>query len=93
MERPNTITANGDPNGDIKPNSGASVLDQEATGERHEVLSEWQKQQGIDTSKQVKIVKVAHMRYQHPDMPTITKFLKDFGMHIAKATGSHLRIW
>jgi hypothetical protein len=26
------------------------------------------------------------MRYQHPDLSTITTFLKDFGMQIAKAT-------
>lgn len=91
VERPTTITANSEMNGTVKPNSGASVLDQETTGEKHENLREWQKQQGIDRSKQVRIVKVAHMRYQHPDFPTITKFLKDFGMHIAKETDD--KIW
>ena len=91
MERPSTITSNGAANGHIKPNSGASVPDQEANGERTMALTEWRKKMGIDTSKHVKIVKVAHMRYQHPDFPTITKFLKDFGMHIVKETDD--RIW
>ena len=91
MERPSTITSNGDANGHIKPNSGASVPDQEANGERTMALTEWRKKMGIDTSKHVKIVKVAHMRYQHPDFPTITKFLTDFGMHIVKETDD--RIW
>ena len=91
MERPTTITPNGDANGHIKPNSGASVPDQEANGERTMALAEWRKKMGIDTSKHVRIVKVAHMRYQHPDLPTITKFLKDFGMHVVKETDD--RIW
>ncbi|KAK3722462.1 hypothetical protein LTR37_002454 [Vermiconidia calcicola] len=91
-ERPNTITTNGSSNADdVTPNTGASVLDKETMGDRQESPSQWQKKVGIDTSKQVKIVKVAHMRYQHPDLPTITKFLKDFGMHVAKETED--RIW
>ena len=91
VERPVTITASGDTNGEIKPNAGSSVPDQEAIGEKSESLSEWRKQNGIDIENQVKLVKVAHMRYQHPDLPTITKFLKDFGMHIAKETED--KIW
>ena len=91
MERPTTITAKSKANGDVKPNSGVSVLDQEEINKRHVNLRDWQKQQGIDVSKHVRIVKVAHMRYQHPDFPTITKFLKDFGMHIAKETED--KIW
>ena len=91
VSRPNTVTANEDSNETVKPNAGASVRDEDAMGVRSEAISEWQKSVGIDPSKQVKIVKVAHMRYQHPDMPTITKFLKDFGMDIVKE--SEGKIW
>ena len=37
---------------------------------------EWQKKRGIDPSTQVKIVKLSHMRYQHPDLNKITTFLR-----------------
>lgn len=85
-ERPVTITANDDTqNGHVTPNAGASVQDDE-TREKSERIADWQKRNGIDTEKQIKLVKVSHMRYQHPDIPTITKFLKDFGMHIVKET-------
>ncbi|KAK3100857.1 hypothetical protein LTR53_018900, partial [Teratosphaeriaceae sp. CCFEE 6253] len=33
------------------------------------------------------------MRYQHPDLDEITKFLQDFGMHIAKRSEDGERIW
>lgn len=90
-ERPNTITTNATANGDVKPNAGASVQDEEAVqGDKFEPSTDWQKRVGIDKSKQVRLVKAAHMRYQHPDIPTITKFLKDFGMHIAKETDDKL---
>lgn len=85
-DRPNTITANETVNGEVKPNAGASVPDHDAMGDKSEAISEWRKRVGIDPSKHVRLVKVAHMRYQHPDMATITKFLKDFGMHIVKET-------
>lgn len=68
-----------------KPNYGASLPEVEAI--KSDVkLHEWQKKVGIDRSKQVKILKIAHMRYQHPDLDEITTFLYDFGMHIVKKT-------
>lgn len=91
VQRPVTVVANGEADGEIKPNAGASIKDVEAVGEDIEPQTEWQKRNGIEPSKQVKLVKVAHMRYQHSDFPTITKFLKDFGMHIAKQTDD--KIW
>jgi len=91
-----TIDANGileTPHGDVKPNVGKTIPDVEAMGDETEPLAQWQKRTNIDTSKQVKIVKLAHMRYQHPDIPTITKFLKDFGMHIVKTSDDGKQLW
>jgi len=69
----------------IPPNSGGAVSDVEATGPKHEAIAEWQQKNGIDRSKQIKLVKVAHMRYQHPDLDVISNFLLDFGMQIVDA--------
>lgn len=97
VARPTTLTARegeDDGEGGIKPNAGASLLDKVAIGDsKNELSLDWQKQQGIDRSKQVKLVKVSHMRYQHSDMGTMTKFLKDFGMHIVKESEDKQRIW
>lgn len=62
---------------------GASVPDTDALGKDSESIQDWQKKNGIDTSKQIKLVKLAHMRYQHPDLDQITVFMKDFGMQVA----------
>ncbi|RFU34063.1 hypothetical protein B7463_g2297, partial [Scytalidium lignicola] len=68
-----------------KPNHGASVPECDAL--KSDVkLHNWQKKVGIDASKQVKIVKITHMRYQHPDLDVITTFLQDFGMKVVKRT-------
>ncbi|KAK5124653.1 hypothetical protein LTR85_001366 [Meristemomyces frigidus] len=87
QSRPVTIDAKGilsTPDGNVKPNVGASITDIEAIGSESESLSSWQKRNNIDTSEQVLLVKLAHMRYQHPDLEKMTKFLKDFGMHVVK---------
>lgn len=93
-ERPATITSNGTAD-EVKPNSGVSIPDVEDKAKEaySQPLSEWQKRNNIDPSKQVKLVKLAHMRYQHPDISTITKFLKDFGMHVVKQDEKGERIW
>ncbi|KAK4998063.1 hypothetical protein LTR66_002645 [Elasticomyces elasticus] len=75
------------------PNRGRSVPDTQALGPERASLSEWQKNQGIDTAKQIRIVKLAHMRYQHPDLPKITTFLRDFGMHVAQKSPGGDKIW
>ncbi|KAI4149279.1 MAG: hypothetical protein LQ340_004709 [Diploschistes diacapsis] len=69
---------------ETSPNRGVSELDLKAIGSERQEIKEWIKNAGIDTSKQVRLVKPSHMRYQHPDLAVITKFLKDFGMTIAK---------
>lgn len=91
QKRAVTITANTDNSVEVKPNQGATVPDVQAIGPNCVSLQEWYKNNNVDLAKRVKLVKLAHMRYQHPDLPTITKFLKDFGMHIVKQTSD--KIW
>lgn len=49
-------------------------------------LRQWQEEQNIDRDAQIKLTKLVHMRYQHPDLDKITTFLRDFGMTIAHKT-------
>jgi hypothetical protein len=68
------------------PNRGASVPDTQAIGPDREDKETWRQRHGISRSSQVKLTKLAHMRYQHPDLNVITTFLRDFGMHVVKKT-------
>ncbi|KAL3713723.1 hypothetical protein TMatcc_002428, partial [Talaromyces marneffei ATCC 18224] len=70
----------------IEPNRGASVPDFIAVGEGKEILAEWQKRCGIKKENQIRLVKLSHMRYQHPDLENITTFLLNFGMEVAQRT-------
>lgn len=72
-------------------NSGRSVPDIEAVGPNSETIAQWRKNNRIDPFKQIHLVKLSHMRYQHPDLEEITTFMKDFGMQVAKATNN--KIW
>ncbi|KAF3391180.1 Metapyrocatechase 2, partial [Talaromyces pinophilus] len=75
----------------VQPNHGASVPDSIAVGDGKEVLAEWQKRCGIKKEDQIRLVKLSHMRYQHPDLEQITTFLLDFGMEVAQRTDD--QIW
>ncbi|KAF2232175.1 hypothetical protein EV356DRAFT_534846 [Viridothelium virens] len=68
------------------PNNGYSAPDTVANGNEKESSATWQQRHGIDQSKHIRLVKLAHMRYQHPDLVEITTFLKDFGMQVTKKT-------
>lgn len=72
-------------------NAGASVLDTDAIGPTGESIAQWKRGRGIDSTSQVRVVRLVHMRYQHPDLDTICAFLQDFGMHVVKRTGG--RAW
>ena len=61
---------------DQSPNRGVSAPDTVASGNEHESLKAWREKNAIDRSKQVRLVKLAHMRYQHPDLAEITTFLR-----------------
>ncbi|KAL1585568.1 hypothetical protein WHR41_06009 [Cladosporium halotolerans] len=93
QNRPVTITAaDGTTQSiDLKPNAGASVPDKQAIGEESEPLADYYKRVGIDNSQRVQMVKLSHMRYQHPDLDEITTFLLDFGMHVVKRTDT--KVW
>lgn len=56
-----------------------------------EAPDKWRQRCNIDKSKQIKLVKLAHMRYSHPDLETIITFMRDFGMHVAKKTDD--KVW
>ncbi|KAH7072516.1 trihydroxytoluene oxygenase [Paraphoma chrysanthemicola] len=73
-----------DASSEILPNRGSSKPDSEAIGPECDEKVAWQRARNIDTSLQVKLVKISHMRYQHPDLDILTTFLTDFGMHVTK---------
>jgi len=65
------------------------VPDFVAIGPESESQESWLKANNIDRSdksKRVQIVKLSHMRYQHPDLQQITTFLRDFGLTVCKKT-------
>ncbi|KAH8548136.1 trihydroxytoluene oxygenase [Umbelopsis sp. PMI_123] len=75
----------------MKPNTYSLVPDTveaHGTSESHDDFLE---EFSIDQEAQIRLVKIAHMRYQHPDLEEITTFLLDFGMVIAKKTED--RVW
>ena len=65
--------------------------DTEALGPGGESIAKWRQDRGIDVSLQIRVKRLVHMRYQHPDLEAITAFLLDFGMQIAHRTVD--RIW
>ncbi|KAF2032958.1 Glyoxalase/Bleomycin resistance protein/Dihydroxybiphenyl dioxygenase [Setomelanomma holmii] len=76
------------PSRETSPNRGSSVPQAEAIPKPCIPFRQWQKEQMIDRDAQIKITKLVHMRYQHPDLDQITTFLRDFGMSVAqKADG------
>ncbi|PYH80332.1 trihydroxytoluene oxygenase [Aspergillus uvarum CBS 121591] len=70
---------------------GASLPDIMAIGPDHESIVTWKQRCGIQREKQIRLVRLVHMRYQHPDLEEITTFLQDFGMFVAKQTKE--QIW
>ncbi|KAH5512544.1 hypothetical protein HBI52_122750 [Parastagonospora nodorum] len=76
------------PSRETSPNRGSSVPQAEAIPKPCKPLRQWQAEQNIDRSAQIKLTKLVHMRYQHPNLDEITAFLRDFGMSVAqKAEG------
>lgn len=60
-----------------EPNRGGPVSDLVSDGpHRQQSLAEWKKQRKCDDTKQIRLVKLAHMRYRHPDLGVITEFLQ-----------------
>lgn len=57
-------------------NHGASIPDLIAMGDEQENVTDWQRRCGINKDSQIRLVKLTHMRYQHPDLDQITTFLQ-----------------
>ncbi|KAJ5606472.1 hypothetical protein N7510_009253 [Penicillium lagena] len=74
-----------------RANHGASIPDIDAIGSEQESIETWRQRCSIKKENQIRLVKLAHMRYQHPDLDQITTFLQDFGMVVAKRTEE--KIW
>jgi hypothetical protein len=77
-----------------KPNIGASVDAQKALkmpGWDSISISAWKERENIDESKHIKLLRLSHMRYMHPDLSEISQFLLDFGMHVVQKTET--KIW
>ncbi|KAH8892627.1 Glyoxalase/Bleomycin resistance protein/Dihydroxybiphenyl dioxygenase [Thozetella sp. PMI_491] len=73
-----------------EPNYGFTVSDLEAMGPEQQSVTDWEAKNDIDPSKQIKLVRLTHMRYQHPDLDKITEFLQDFGMSVVKRTDTEI---
>lgn len=75
----------------VPHNAGASIQDTQVIGPSGQSIQSWREERGIDSSEQVSVVKLVHMRYQHPELDTIVTFLRDFGMVAVKQTDD--RAW
>ncbi|KAF4219348.1 hypothetical protein CNMCM8980_003079 [Aspergillus fumigatiaffinis] len=75
----------------LRPCHGASVPDITAIGPDQESIASWKERCGIKSSDKIRLVRLVHMRYQHPDLVGITAFLEDFGMYVAKRTAT--QVW
>lgn len=58
-----------------KPNSGAAVPDTVANGDQLESQAEWLKHRNINLENRIKLTKLSHVRYQHPNLDEINEFL------------------
>jgi hypothetical protein len=61
---------------EVSPNRGAAIPDISDKGPEGMTQSAWRSAYGIEPSKQVKLVKLSHMRYQHPNLHKISTFLR-----------------
>lgn len=59
----------------VKPNHGATVPDVVAVGDEQESQSSWLKKNNIKPEDRIRLVKLSHMRYQHPDLDEIHRFM------------------
>ncbi|CAM0141657.1 hypothetical protein VKS41_000769 [Umbelopsis sp. WA50703] len=75
----------------VPPNQHTVVSDVEAAQGTGSSTADFKKEFDIDVKKQIRLVKISHMRYQHPNLEEITQFLIDFGMIIARQTDD--KVW
>jgi hypothetical protein len=60
---------------EVPPNRGKSIEDYIAAGDFHMNQTEFQNTYGVDPSRQIRLVKILFMRYQHPGLKEVTTFL------------------
>ncbi len=58
-----------------KPNSGEAVTDIVAAGQDHESQASWLERNNVKKEGRIMLKKASHVRYQHPDLDEISKFL------------------
>ncbi|PVH69712.1 Glyoxalase/Bleomycin resistance protein/Dihydroxybiphenyl dioxygenase [Cadophora sp. DSE1049] len=74
----------------FKPNSGAAVPDTISTGRDLEPQNDWLEKCQVNRAWRISLTKLSHVRYQHPDLDEIHKFLSDFGVEVAKREGDEV---
>lgn len=70
----------------ILPNSGAAISDVAAVGDDKVLQSSWLATNNIDYHQRIRLKRLSHVRYQHPDLEKLHSFMLDFGMQMAKRT-------
>lgn len=68
------------------PNRGMTLADTVAMGPDQESQAAWLKKRNVKIDQRIKLTRLSHMRYQHPDLETIHQFLLDFGLQVALRT-------
>ncbi|KAL3460087.1 Glyoxalase/Bleomycin resistance protein/Dihydroxybiphenyl dioxygenase [Aspergillus heterothallicus] len=68
------------------PNRGMTLADTLAMGPDQESQAAWLKKQNVNIDQRIKLTRLSHMRYQHPDLEMIHQFLVDFGLQVALRT-------
>ena len=79
------------------PNRGRGIEDYIADTDDMLDQKKFREEFGIDKSKQIKIVKLVFVRYQHPDLKSTSVFLRgvtvDFTMIGGVANNEDFRFW
>ncbi|KAL2788647.1 Glyoxalase/Bleomycin resistance protein/Dihydroxybiphenyl dioxygenase [Aspergillus keveii] len=68
------------------PNRGMTLADTLAMGPDQESQAAWLKKQNVNIDQRIKLTRLSHMLYQHPDLEMIHQFLVDFGLQVALRT-------
>ncbi|KAB8225827.1 Glyoxalase/Bleomycin resistance protein/Dihydroxybiphenyl dioxygenase [Aspergillus novoparasiticus] len=69
-----------------KLNRGMTLADTVAMGINQEPQASWLAKQRINLDNRIKLIRLSHMRYQHPDLDAIHQFMVDFGLRVAHRT-------
>ncbi|BCS30688.1 uncharacterized protein APUU_80991A [Aspergillus puulaauensis] len=69
----------------LQHNTGESVAFGKAPGLKQS-QAEWRASRGIDTTNQIRLVELNHVRYRHANIGKIVQFLEDFGFELVART-------